>query len=332
MKQKKLFGIICLLLIFQFSIVFASNNQVNSDGNSSQKVGTISNIKLVSGKKKVAISYPKAQNATKYEIYRSTKKTSGFKRVTTTSKLRFVNTGLKAQTYYYYKIRGINENAKGTFSPIKGIKTKGILVVNKGLITIEKKKTIKLKVASKKKIKWKSSNKKVVIVSKKGKITAKNKKGTSIVTAKTGNYIYKWKISVLPYNNIVDKLVYTYDWVCDDVWNHSLCDIAWYEEDGTDAFGKKMSKTTLNKRINKYHKEYKKLAKYNKFINSVKGKKFTKCKKQWAKINKKMISYEKSLSTSIPKPKSTDYSKYGSFSPLKDDLLSKYYFAIPAYK
>ncbi len=68
--------------------------------------------------------------------------------------------------------------------------------LNKTKLTLYLKKTATLKVkGTKKKVKWSSSNKKVAIVSKKGKVTAK-KKGTATITAKIGKNKYKCKVTV----------------------------------------------------------------------------------------------------------------------------------------
>lgn len=47
----------------------------------------------------------KVSNATGYEIYRSTKKTKGYKKVKTTKSLSFKNKKLKSKKTYYYKVR-----------------------------------------------------------------------------------------------------------------------------------------------------------------------------------------------------------------------------------
>lgn len=68
--------------------------------------------------------------------------------------------------------------------------------INKNSVTMNSGETITLKVnGTKKKVKWSSSNKKVVIVNNKGKITAK-KKGTATITAKVGGKKYRCKVIV----------------------------------------------------------------------------------------------------------------------------------------
>lgn len=68
--------------------------------------------------------------------------------------------------------------------------------LNKKKVTIYVGKTVKLKVKNtKKKVKWKSSNKKVATVSKKGKVKGK-KPGKATITAKVGKKKYKCKVTV----------------------------------------------------------------------------------------------------------------------------------------
>lgn len=68
--------------------------------------------------------------------------------------------------------------------------------LNKKTTTLIKGKTLTLKVTgTKKKVTWKSSNKKVATVSTKGKVTAK-KKGTATITAKVGKKKLTCKITV----------------------------------------------------------------------------------------------------------------------------------------
>lgn len=70
--------------------------------------------------------------------------------------------------------------------------------LNKTKVTLNVygKKSYQLKVkGTSKKVIWKSSNKKVAIVSKKGKVTGK-KKGTAVITAKVSGRTYKCKVTV----------------------------------------------------------------------------------------------------------------------------------------
>lgn len=73
---------------------------------------------------------------------------------------------------------------------------KSIPKLNKKQISLNVKKSYQLKVTGiSKKVTWKSSNKKVASVSKKGKVTGK-KKGTAVITAKVNKKTYKCKVTV----------------------------------------------------------------------------------------------------------------------------------------
>lgn len=79
--------------------------------------------------------------------------------------------------------------------------------INKKKVTISIDKKVKLKVkGTHKKVKWKSSNKKIVSVSKKGVIKGKSL-GTTTVKAKVGKKTYKCKVTVKVDKNIKKKLI-----------------------------------------------------------------------------------------------------------------------------
>ena len=85
----------------------------------------VGKFKLTAKKKKVVISIPKTAGAKKYQVYRSTKKKSGYKAVATTSKRKYTDKKkLKSKKKYYYKIRAINGSYKGAFSKVYSVKVK----------------------------------------------------------------------------------------------------------------------------------------------------------------------------------------------------------------
>lgn len=184
--------------------------------------------------------------------------------------------------------------------------------LNKTYITIAKKSTYKLKLTgTKKKVKWSSSKKKVATVNKSGKVTAK-KSGTTYVTAKVGKKKYRCKVCVRSKTSINNKLCNAYDWQCEDVWNNGFCDIYHYIESGTDACGNKMN---INKTISKLNTTYKKRASCNKFVYSVQGKKYSKYKTTWKKLDKETVRLKNILDKNdIPKPKSNYYFPYEKYS------------------
>ena len=93
-------------------------------------VGKVKTLKLTKGKKKATVKWSKVSGATGYKIYRSTKKSSGFKCVKTVSgsTVKYVNTKLKSKKNYYYKVRAYKtvcgKTFYGGYSAVKKVKTK----------------------------------------------------------------------------------------------------------------------------------------------------------------------------------------------------------------
>lgn len=89
-------------------------------------------VKVKAAKKKVTVSWKKAANATGYQVYRSTKKKSGYTLVGTITKgstVKYVDKKAKAGTKYYYKVRAVGSNEAGipiysSYSTVKSVKAK----------------------------------------------------------------------------------------------------------------------------------------------------------------------------------------------------------------
>ena len=79
-------------------------------------------LKTVAGKNRVTLTYTKAVGAQKYEIYRSTKKASGYKKIATVTGLKYVDTKANGGAMYYYKVRSlrtVNGTVRSAYSAIK---------------------------------------------------------------------------------------------------------------------------------------------------------------------------------------------------------------------
>ncbi|WP_329383593.1 Ig-like domain-containing protein [Anaerofustis sp. HA2171] len=87
-------------------------------------VGKVNSLKIKSGKKSATITISKASNAKYYEIYRSTNKSTGFKKVATVKSTKYVNKKLTSKKTYYYKVRAVNGSTKGSFSKVYKVKVK----------------------------------------------------------------------------------------------------------------------------------------------------------------------------------------------------------------
>ena len=88
-------------------------------------------VKLKAGKKRITVKWSKAANANGYVIYRSTKKSSGYKLIKTIKNgntVSFVNKKLSKGRKYYYKVRAFrtvgDKNIYGSYSAVKYKKAK----------------------------------------------------------------------------------------------------------------------------------------------------------------------------------------------------------------
>lgn len=196
--------------------------------------------------------------------------------------------------------------------PAIPIHAKQNATINKTFITLPKKNSYTLKIkGTKKKIKWSSSKKKVATVTKSGKVIAK-KSGTAYITAKVNGQKLKCKVSVRSNKSITNKLWDAYDWQCEDIWNKGYCDIYHYIESGTDSCGEKMN---INKTISRLNTKYKKLSSYNKYVYSIQGKRYSKFKKTWRKLDTQTVRLKQILDKNgKPAPKSKYHFPYQKYS------------------
>ena len=92
-------------------------------------LGKVSSLKLETGKARVTASWSKVNGASGYKIYRSTKKSGGFKCVKTVKKgstVKYVNKNLKKGQNYYYKVKAYRtvdgKKVYGAYSSVKKVR------------------------------------------------------------------------------------------------------------------------------------------------------------------------------------------------------------------
>ena len=102
-----------------FSLYVTANKEVIAKIKGSK----ISGIALKSSKAGISVSFKTKKNIEGYEIYRSTNKKTGFKKVADISKNTFLDqSSLKKGTRYYYKVRGyVNGNGKKIYTKYSDI-------------------------------------------------------------------------------------------------------------------------------------------------------------------------------------------------------------------
>lgn len=77
---------------------------------------------LKNGYNSLKVTWEQEPTATKYQVYRSTKKSSGYVLEETTTATSYSNIENTCGKTYYYKVRAINAKGKGTFSAVKSSK------------------------------------------------------------------------------------------------------------------------------------------------------------------------------------------------------------------
>lgn len=108
-----------------------SDRKTYGNYSNSLKVATATKAPVIKslqkGKQKVVISWKKVSNATGYEIYMSSKKKSGFKKIGTVKKastVSYTKTRLKSKKSYYFKVRTYRTvGGKKIYSPYSKVKS-----------------------------------------------------------------------------------------------------------------------------------------------------------------------------------------------------------------
>ncbi len=105
--------VMCMLLaLAMFCTVFADETYA-----ASKKPARVSITSVKSADHNaVKITWKKAKNAKKYQVYRAASKNGKYKLIKTTKSRTFTNTKLTTGKKYYYKVRAVNGTKKGAFS------------------------------------------------------------------------------------------------------------------------------------------------------------------------------------------------------------------------
>ncbi len=86
-------------------------------------------VKAAAKKKQVTLTWKTVKGAIGYEVYRSTKKKSGFEKIAELGKVKkYVDKSVKKDTKYYYKIRAIQTNEAGAYVYSKYTAVKNVKV------------------------------------------------------------------------------------------------------------------------------------------------------------------------------------------------------------
>lgn len=88
-----------------------------------------SKLTVKAGKKSAKLDWKKVAAADEYQIYRSTKKKSGYKKIATVSDCTYKNKGLKKGKTYYYKVKAVRGDeetgiAYSSYTSVKKVKAK----------------------------------------------------------------------------------------------------------------------------------------------------------------------------------------------------------------
>ncbi len=119
-----------LVLMMAFAVIFTySVLPMNGAYAATKKPAQVKSLKVTAkAANSVTLKWKKAANAKSYQVYASTKKSGGYKKVATVKSSKKNVTkkvkNLKGNTKYYFKVRAINGKKKGKFSAVKTAKTK----------------------------------------------------------------------------------------------------------------------------------------------------------------------------------------------------------------
>ena len=144
----------------------------------------------------VNLSWTEVEGAVKYEVYRSTRKDSGFEKIKTSTVNYTFNIVPDKYTLYYYKVRGVTD--KGVYSPFS-LPTPTASVSIRSTLKMELNSTTELRAEymGTRSLSWSSSDETVLFV-KDGRFCSRTKEGTAVVTVTDGNVSAECVVTVAP--------------------------------------------------------------------------------------------------------------------------------------
>ena len=96
----------------------------------------------------VTLSWNKVKGAKKYQVYRSTSKNGKYKKIKTTKKLFYKNTGLTKGKMYFYKVRSVAGKKKSKFRKVAATPMTTPVCKSSSLISMNKVRTNSIKGAT----------------------------------------------------------------------------------------------------------------------------------------------------------------------------------------
>ncbi|WP_045576849.1 cell wall-binding repeat-containing protein, partial [Desulfosporosinus sp. I2] len=120
-KKKVVFGGIAVV---PESILTAINGASNGAVGGSNTPSTPGNISATSvSSSQINLTWDSVSGATSYYIYGSTSSAGTYSQIATTTTTIYLNTGLWADTTYYYKVKAVNSAGSSSYSPTANAKT-----------------------------------------------------------------------------------------------------------------------------------------------------------------------------------------------------------------
>ncbi len=90
------------------------------------KPSKVSKLKASVSGSKIVLTWGKGAGASKYQIYRSTSKGSGYTKIATTTKLKYTDKKVTKGVKYYYRVYALKNNAKSGYRQCEGIITSAL--------------------------------------------------------------------------------------------------------------------------------------------------------------------------------------------------------------